>query len=246
MKIFFIIFLIFTMSLSSMDNPRGRDLGGKLKDMEKNSGGSDNFWVFMLIEIMLSAPEVFFGKSSNFYYTEFPYQNHEGLYSKKGKKSWHLNSNIFMSQDYSNVNAINFEIDYFVSRLWSFKVKHNRYSESFRFEENILNFTQIYARYNRVRLEKVNFEWGMGLLNMSGEETNYGLGFDFGLEWFVFKPVSFEIDYSIGNIDDRLFHDVDLRLNLYRDRIKGFLGYKYLELGNTNLNNLLIGIGYNF
>lgn len=245
MKIIFIIFFIFHLSLVSLDNPRGRDSGGKLKDLENADGDSDDFWIFLLVELMLSAPEIFFGSSSYYYYSDFPYKYDKGLFDENGSKKWHIGSNVYVSQDLTAVSGLNLDLDIFPSRFWSIKLKHNRFSERFRFEENLLNFTQVFLRYNRVRLEKVNMQWGVGLLNMAGEESSNGFGIDCGIEWFFYKPVSLEVDYSFGSLREILFHDFDVKFNLYRERYNGFAGYKYIELGNTNINNIFIGFGFN-
>ena len=77
---------------------------------------------------------------------------------------------------------------------------------------------------------------------MTGENSKYGIGFNLGFEWFIHKPIGIELDYGFGFVNDAMFNDFNTKLNLYRGRIKGFLGYKYLSMGNVPMNNIIIGI----
>lgn len=245
----FIIILIFLFPIVTLsdDSPdRGSDDGGKLSDMEDASGNSDNFFVYLLIDMIIYSPEILFGSSSTFSYSDYPYENNSGLFEKGNDKLWHIDFSLYYSQADVNLKGLNIDANIHPSRYWSVRAKHNRFSELINFNEDNLNFSQIYIQYNRVRLEKFNLQWGLGLVSMQGESYEQGLGFNIGMDLYFYKPLSLDFEYSIAYLNDAMFTDVTTRLNLYSDRFKVYLGYKYMSLGRVDLNNFLIGIGSSF
>lgn len=248
MKYFFILFLLFQINLFADDSPDGDDGGGILNDMEKSNGNSsDNaFMAELILNLIVYFPEVFIGSSNTYSFTEYPYQNDKGMYDEFGNKEWHLDASVYYTQEIDFVKGINFDANFYPSKYVSINVKHNRFSEQYDFKKNELNFTQAYLQYIRFRYERFNFQWGLGLINMNGEKSHYGLGFTSGLNAYIHKPISIDIDYNFGILNDSYFNEFNTRLNLHSKRIKVFLGYKYISINESSLNNIMIGMGYNF
>lgn len=246
MKYFFIIFFLFQLNLFADDSP-DRDGGGKLDDMEKSDGysGDNAFMVELLVNMIVYFPEIFIGSSNTYSFSEYPYQNDKGLFDENGTKKWHIDASAYFTQEANFVKGLNFDANLYPSKYVSFNIKHNRFSEQYNFHKNELNFTQTYIQYNRFRYERFNFQWGLGVINMKGKESHYSVAFNTGFTLYIHKPVSLDMDYSFGYLNDSFFTDFNTKFNIHSKRFKIFLGYKYLKAGNTPLNNIMIGMGYN-
>lgn len=245
-KVIAILIILLPMYTLADDNPRDGDDGGKLSDLENAEGGSDNFLVYLMIDIIINSPEVFFGNSTTYSYAEYPYKNNAGLFEEASNKKWHIDGDFSFLKESSSLNALNFDINVHPSRYWSIKGKFARFTERYNFQESELDFTQLFVQYNRIRRERFNLQWGLGFINMSGQNDRSGVGFDLGCELFFYKPLSLDANYVIGFIDDAMFSEFDTKLNLYQDRFNVFVGYKYISVADASLNNLMLGIGLNF
>jgi len=245
-KFLVVFILIFPMYIFADDNPREDDEGGKLSDMENAKGNSDNFLIYLLIDIMINSPEVFFGSSTTYSYSDYPYKNNAGLFEENNTKTWHLDADFAYLKESASLNAINFDVNINPSRYWSMKVKYFRFTERFNFEESQLDLSEFFIQYNRVRRERFNLQWGIGLINMVGEKDRSGLALDLGCELFIYNPISIESNYVFGYLEDAMFSEFDAKINLYRKRFNLFAGYKYISVANVSLNNLMLGIGVNF
>lgn len=247
-RIILILLLIVPVLSYADDNPRGSDdKGGKLDGLENAKGGSDDdFLIYLLVDVIVRSPEILFGSSSSYSYSDYPYLNSAGIYEENNDKLWRFNGDIAYLKESSSLNAVNLEVNLSPSRYWSVKGKYFRFTENVNFEKSHLDISQLFIEYNRVRRERFNLEWGIGFVAMSGQSHRSGVGLNVGCELFLYKPFSLESNYILAYIDGGKFDEFDAKLNFYHKRFNLFAGYKYISVSNINLNNLMFGIGINF
>ena len=247
-RIILILFLIIPALSFADDNPRGSDdKGGKLDDLENAKGGSDDsFLIYLLVDVIVRSPEILFGSSTTYSYSEFPYQNFTGIYEENNDKLWRFNADLAYLKESSSLNAVNLDASLSPSRYWSVKGKYFRFTENVNFEKSNLDISQLFIQYHRVRRERFNLEWGLGYVAMTGKNYRSGAGLNVGAELFFFKPFSLESNYILAYIDNGIFDEFDAKFNFYHKRFNVFAGYKYISVANISLNNIMLGIGVNF
>ena len=136
-RIILILFLIIPALSFADDNPRGSDdKGGKLDDLENAKGGSDDsFLIYLLVDVIVRSPEILFGSSTTYSYSEFPYQNFTGIYEENNDKLWRFNADLAYLKESSSLNAVNLDVSLSPSRYWSVKGKYFRFTENVNFEK---------------------------------------------------------------------------------------------------------------
>ena len=227
------------------DNDKGQS-GGKLDDLEKASDNGDSFMLYLIADMIIHSPEIFFGSSTTYSYSDYPYKNNAGIYEENNNKLWHFDADFSYLRESSSLNGVNLDLNFNPSRYWSIKGKYANFSENFNFQENNLSISQVFVQYNRVRRERFNLQWGVGYINMQGRESKGGFGLNSGFELFFYNPLSLDLNYTLAYVGDASYGEFESKLNLYKNRFNIFLGYKHISVANVSLNNFMLGIGVNY
>ncbi|RMF54714.1 MAG: hypothetical protein D6748_16095, partial [Calditrichaeota bacterium] len=107
--------------------------------------------------------------------------------------------------------------------------------------ESNLQLYSFFLNYNRLRLERLDVWWGLGLKGMHGTIKKTGFAFDGGGEWFLAKPLSLNFEYSGGYLNSRYIPEWYVTLNVHFSRFALVGGYQYWSAGNVVIDGLILG-----
>lgn len=106
-----------------------------------------------------------------------------------------------------------------------------------------LSLFNLYFCYDRLRFERFNAGWKMGMCYI-GNNVNRG-GFSFGLdaEAFIIKPVSLYVSKQWGGINHVAVNQFEVGGKLHLKRYNVNLGYEHLRIGTPLYDYVSLGAG---
>lgn len=73
-------------------------------------------------------------------------------------------------------------------------------------------------------------------------ETNYGFNFTYGADFFPARPWILSADLDWGTIDHTSLFRFRTTAGLIVNRLETYVGYEYLDIGQTQVNSLIAGV----
>jgi len=111
---------------------------------------------------------------------------------------------------------------------------------------NTLASYTLLAKYNRVRTQKFDLNWGLGATYLDGEINQWGVTFALGGELFFAKPLSAEMNINHSIYTENEFTKVNGLLNYHINCYKISGGYEYLDIGGIDFSTFSMGVGVSF
>ena len=201
--------------------------------------------------VAIESPFEMAHKASDAYLTKHPYaKTNTGHYSYE----WNDNTEIFtttisnrliyesnsiygnhLNLDFRFLKRLELELDFL--QLW----EHNT-----NVPKNSLGIYTALAKYNRVRTERFNASWGLGVAYVAGNVNK--LGFTYGLsgELFLKNPFSLESNFNQTLVNSETINKFNGLLNYHKKQYKYILGYEHLKIASVPFSNVTAGFGISF
>jgi len=183
------------------------------------------------------------GSYRNCYFSDYPYADpEEGLFSQTVGKKFSVNISGHYFYDEENLTGYAVRARFSPLTFASAEVHFTDLTEKLSTREDHLKIYNIFINYNRLRLERWAFWWGLGLKGLQGDETYNGFAFNLGTEVYPARPVSFTLNYSGGFINGTYLPEFFGSLNLHLYRFAIFAGYQYWSAGGAKIDGLVGGV----
>ncbi|MCD4819643.1 MAG: hypothetical protein K8S23_13225 [Candidatus Cloacimonetes bacterium] len=109
-----------------------------------------------------------------------------------------------------------------------------------------LHFNDFSINLNRFRFNHGNIKWGIGCKYIQGDENYIGFKFVTGLDLYLFKPISVNLDYNVSWINQNPLNDLQIKTKLHYNQIFISVGYKLLLIHQEKIPAGIFGIGVYF
>jgi hypothetical protein len=232
------------------------------KEDEKNEEDSDNkthphheregigdIWLIarltygVLVQFPNEQHFFFRGDIANSGYSKYPYEHPaKGLFSQSGGKRQAIIFHGGYFYDNSDLDGVLFRGYFSPHPLLSLEIHFANLQENLPTYNDRLQIYGAFANYNRLRLERFTFRWGVGVMGIRGDDVTNGIAFNINFTWYVTRPLSLELNYSGGYIGSKFVPDVQVNLNTHFQRLALTIGYQYWSAGNTTLDGLTTGV----
>ncbi|WP_158845849.1 hypothetical protein [Algibacter sp. L1A34] len=190
-------------------------------------------------------------KASDAYLTKHPYaKTNTGHYSYE----WNDNTEIFtttisnrliyesnsiygnhLNLDLRFLKRLELELDFL--QLWEHKTN---------VPKNSLGIYTALAKYNRVRTERFNASWGLGVAYVAGNVNKLGFTYGLSAELFFKKPFSLESNFNQTLVNSETINKFNGLLNYHKKQYKYILGYEHLKIASVPFSNVTAGFGISF
>ena len=111
--------------------------------------------------------------------------------------------------------------------------------------DNLALYTML-GKYYRVRSEKFDAFWGLGVSYVDGAVDEFGFTYGIGAEWFFSRPLSVEINFNQTFINSQTVNKLNALLNYHYKQYKFIGGYEHLKIGNQDFSNATLGLSIFF
>jgi len=197
--------------------------------------------------VLINAPGedslLYLGDYSNCYFSQYPYiSSEEGLFSQVIGKRFSVNISGHYFYDESNLTGYGVRAKYSPHPFFNAELHFSDLTEKLETREDHLKLYNVFINYNRLRLERWAFWWGLGLKGLQGDKTYNGFAFNIGAEIYPVRPISIGINYSGGFISGNYVPEFFGALNLHLYRFAIFAGYQYWSAGSAKIDGLVGGM----
>jgi hypothetical protein len=183
------------------------------------------------------------GSPKNSRYSEFPYaQPKVGLFSQSGgrRQAFVLSGNYFY--DDADLDGTVFRAYFSPDPFVSLEVHFADLREDLHSYRDRLQIYSGFINYNRFRLNRFAFRWGLGWMGLRGDDVHSGIAFNSAMEWYFAHPLSLELNYSGGFIGNEFIPEFYTALNMHYRRVAFAIGYQYWSSGNVTLDGFSTGL----
>lgn len=97
--------------------------------------------------------------------------------------------------------------------------------------------------YDRLRFERFNLGWTMGVNYIASEVKKAGFTYGLNAEWFIFNPLSLHNSMKWSTINHQPVNEFEIQCNYHINKYFISLGYEYLRIGSPHYNFLSVGGG---
>lgn len=193
--------------------------------------------------------EIFIGSEPSLYTYEFqPYIYHDSYSGRYGGEGVSLDADIDFKYIYSssNLTGISFNGSFFFARVMNLKCNYQRLFEELENDQDEMELSEVFLDYYRARMPNFNWYWGIGAKGLNRNNNYWGVALNSGFEIYPFKPVSVELAANIGWLNEHPVSKINTDVNIHYWRIKFSVGYQRLKAGNTEIDSINLGFGFNF
>jgi hypothetical protein len=106
-----------------------------------------------------------------------------------------------------------------------------------------LSLFNLYFCYDRLRFEKFNAGWKLGMCYMANNVNSGGFSFGLDAEAFLIKPVSLYVSKQWGGINRVTVNQFELGGKFHLKRYNINLGYEHLKIGSPLYDYISLGAG---
>jgi hypothetical protein len=182
--------------------------------------------------------------------TKYPYYNNQSgnyestdsVYSSKIHFRFDLDHQFL----YSNSNLIG---NHFKANIRPFQYFYGQgqYHELTEHNKNgtysNLSLLTAYVCYDRLRFDRFNFGWKLGMCYLFNNVNKGGLSFGLDAEAFVAKPVSLFISKQWGGINGRAVNQFEVTGKYHIKRYNVHAGYEHLKIASPVYDFAFLGAG---
>jgi hypothetical protein len=164
------------------------------------------------------------------------------------RKSWAVRLSIENGNDFDGMNRANGQLKFEHESRWGIFTNWNYFTESLgngRYDQTVIGDTNLTFRF--AQNEMASMYAGLGFRMLSDrQQTNYGVNFTYGGDWFPVRPwiVSFQID--AGNLGSAGVFHARGSVGAIWHGVEVFAGYDYMGIGSVNLQGPMAGLRFWF
>jgi hypothetical protein len=104
----------------------------------------------------------------------------------------------------------------------------------------LFNFTLC---YDRIRFEKFNLGWSLGLNYVASDVQKTGISVGLNADIFLFKNFSLYSSAKWGNVNSNPVNEFEIKCKFHKKKYFYSMGYEHLRIGSPNYNFLAAGAG---
>lgn len=130
-----------------------------------------------------------------------------------------------------------FQADY-IQFIEFTNLERSRYSDLALFNFNIC--------YDRIRFEKFNLGWTLGLNYIGNDVKKAGFSYGLNVDVFLFNPVSLFSSMKWSSINNLPVNEFEIQLKYHKKNYFFTLGYEHLKIATPTYNFISIGGGIYF
>jgi hypothetical protein len=224
--------------------------GGETSEFAESLVSSPGFWDFsfgVVYGLFINFPGedslLYFGDYGNCYFSQYPYMSSgEGIFSQEIGKRFSISLSGHYFYDESDLTGYGFRARLSPHPFVNAEIHFSDLTEKLDTRDDHLKLYNVFVNYNRLRLERFAFWWGLGLKGLQGDKTYNGFAFNIGTEIYPARPISLSLNYSGGFINDTYVPDFFGSLNLHLYRFAIFAGYQYWSAGSAKIDGITGGI----
>ena len=181
--------------------------------------------------------------------TKYPYYNHSGNYESTDSvysSKIHFRFDLDYQFLYSNSNLIG---SHFKANIRPFQYFYlqGQYHELTEHNKNgtysNLSLLTAYFAYDRLRFERFNFGWKLGMCYIFNNVNKGGLSFGLDAEAFIVKPVSLFVSKQWGGINGKPVNQFEVSGKYHIKRYNLHVGYEHLKIASPVYDYLFLGGG---
>lgn len=109
-----------------------------------------------------------------------------------------------------------------------------------------LGFTSFSVNFNRIRHRNIHLWWGLGLMNMDGEQNHTGFALNTGMTLYIKKPLSLHGEVQTSWLNGAPASLYQARLQVHLKRYMVYAGYQGINVDGFWSNNWAMGAGVYF
>lgn len=251
------------------EDDKDKDTEKKEEDSNKNSSESNDasavaetladpeFWEYALTAVVVVVAGVYvvlinvpgedsllyLGDYGNCYFSQYPYvSSEEGFFSQVIGKRFSVNISGHYFYDESDLTGYGVRAKYSPHPFFNAELHFTDLTEKLETREDHLKLYNVFINYNRLRLERWAFWWGLGLKGLQGDKTYNGFAYNIGTEIYPVRPISIGLNYSGGFINGNYVPEFFGSLSLHLNRFAVFAGYQYWSAGSAKIDGLVGGM----
>jgi hypothetical protein len=164
------------------------------------------------------------------------------------RKSWAVRLTVENGNDFEGMNRVAGELKLEHESRWGIFTNWNWFRETLgnnQYDQTFIGDTNITFRF--AQNEMASMYAGLGFRMLADrQQTNYGVNFTYGGDWFPVRPliVSFQID--AGNLGSAGVFHARGSIGAIWHGVEIFTGYDYLSIGSVNLQGPMAGLRFWF
>ncbi|NJM79982.1 MAG: hypothetical protein HC854_10810 [Flavobacterium sp.] len=109
-----------------------------------------------------------------------------------------------------------------------------------------LNFSHFTLGYDRIRLDKFNLGWNLGVSYIGNDVRKAGFTYGVSSDYFLNKNISFSGIAKWSKINTRPVNAFELQTKYHKKNYFFALGYEHLKIGTPTYNFITLGAGIYF
>lgn len=118
-------------------------------------------------------------------------------------------------------------------------IEHNKLEKNY----SNLSLFNINLCYDRIRLERFNLGWSLGLNYIGNEIKRAGFSYGLNTDIFITKPYSLYSSIKWSTINNEPVNEFELKCRYHKNRTFLSVGYEHLKIGSPSYDFLSIGGG---
>ncbi len=148
----------------------------------------------------------------------------------------------------NRISALNFNLKFYPSRYFYFQAMHTSLRESSRIDNLIsnLNLLNVSLCYDRIRTEKFNLGWNVGVLHLGSGINQSSISLGMNTSFFPAKKVSFEASGKWSFVSVAPIRLYEIKGKYHIDKSYLTVGYHNYKIGSSVFNLAGIGVGFYF
>lgn len=180
------------------------------------------------------------GKSGNFENAD----TLEGIETKKNRFRIDIEDNYLYNSKELYGNYLGVKIRPF--QYLYFQANYHQLEEIRNFNSSSLSLFYFNLGYDRIRMNKFNFGWTLGVTYVANEVKKAGMSFGLNAEVFPIKQCSFSGSAKWGAINNKPVNEFEVRGRYHIKRCFLSLGYDYVKIGSPSYKFTKFGGGIYF
>ncbi|MBX3437866.1 MAG: hypothetical protein KF861_10280 [Planctomycetaceae bacterium] len=164
--------------------------------------------------------------------------NHEG---ESWCKPFGLRYTSEFASDFSGLERVGGRLQLDTTSRFGIDTEWNSWSEDVRGGRETLWTGDANLIFRFAQSEHVQFYTGLGVNWLDGDDTDLGVNFTYGVDWFPTRPLVVRSVLDAGSIGDTGLLHSKTTIGVVYKHLELFTGYDVLRIGGTSLHGVMAG-----
>jgi len=177
-------------------------------------------------------------------YTDYPYSYpNMGIYALHSPKTYSIIARVNYFQHSKELSGFSFKSRFSPHPFINLEFDYSNLVEQVGFDYDYLRFYDFFVNFNRIKNRHIALWWGLGIKAMGGDQNYSGFAFNLGTEIFPINPMSLELRYSHGFLNQTNVREFSVNVNCHIQRLKFYVGYQNFSAGLISIGGFAVGAG---